>query len=98
MSCRHYDLRVSKKLAIENAKLWAGQLSELLSGKQYRYIFVNLGRDYMRALPDMTEVARRAADIVTAHGRIGERLHQLKCWHHAIVLKTGPINYQGSNV
>jgi len=80
----HYDLRMSKKLASENANLWRGQLIRLLNGRLYRNVFVNLGRDYMLALPDLAEYVTKMGEITTANGRIGERLHGLKQWLRAL--------------
>lgn len=74
-----YDQRLGSKGGPSPAKL-RSQLAEVTIGRCYSEVFINLGVDYLSRLPDLETVLDGSPTIIRAHGRIGERLHELKKW------------------
>jgi hypothetical protein len=74
-----YDQRMGSHTVLPPAKL-RQQLTVFTFGKHYSEVFINLGSDYFSHLPDLTTVLDGPPCIITARGRIGERLHSLKEW------------------
>ena len=74
-----YDKRMDSHTVLPPAKL-REQLAVFTLGKHYSEVFVNLGADYVSHLPDLKTVLDGSPSVLTARGRIGERLHGLKEW------------------
>lgn len=58
---------------------WAGRLRRLVSGRDYRFIHLNLGRAYQTAIGDVTGLFPQAA-VTAAAGGIGQRAAQTAAW------------------
>jgi hypothetical protein len=54
-------------------------LNVYLEGKEYKEIYIDLGRKYLRALEDCRDLLKNKP-ISIAEGRVGERLSKLKLW------------------
>lgn len=74
-----YDVRMAPGGGPTPNKLRA-QLSAFTTGKYYSEVFLNLGADYLSRLPDLETVLEGSPAILTAQGRIGEKLHGMKQW------------------
>jgi hypothetical protein len=74
-----YDERLTAELARERGALWAEQLRQGVTGRNYRSVHVNLGRDYLCALPNLGELFA-GAGIEWATGGIGTRNAQTRFW------------------
>ena len=57
----------------------AGALRRLVAGHDYRFIHVNLGRAYQKAIGDVSALFPNAR-VTTAAGGIGERAAQTGAW------------------
>ena len=75
-----YDRRIQRDLVDADLSVYQDQLHRLTRGKFYKRVFVNLGSDYVCALPELPKVIQGTPRITFAHGRIGERVHQMKTW------------------
>ncbi len=75
-----YDHRMTQARALALRGQVRAALATILTAGGYAATFVNLGSDYMPALPlDPTTIPRLGV-ITTAQGGIGERMAQMKCW------------------
>ena len=74
-----YDLRMGSNTVPPPTKL-REQLAVCTLGQHYSEVFINLGSDYLSHLPDLKTVLDGPPSVLTARGRIGERLHSLKEW------------------
>jgi hypothetical protein len=73
-----------QKMTPERAESLKAQVAEALSqavhaSKPIGEIYVDVGRDYLPVLSYL-EQASLGVSVTYAHGRIGERLRQLKTW------------------
>ena len=74
-----YDERITREMSAERRARWAKQLRREVFGRRFRAVHVNLGRDYLRALPNLCEVLPDTA-IDWASGGIGVRNSQTRRW------------------
>ena len=75
-----YDQRMTVKRATELSPQVRGGLRSILARHTYQSIFVNMGRDYLVTVAEITELS-----IATwAYGGIGQRAQQLKAWLEAL--------------
>lgn len=83
-----------QKMTRIRAKEIASEINSKMEGKididNYDKIFINLGKDYMRALEGSNIICNN--NVVFAKGKIGERLHQLKNWLVSIDPKEHILN------
>ncbi|MBX0330085.1 hypothetical protein K2Z83_20670 [Oscillochloris sp. ZM17-4] len=75
-----YDHRMTQARALALQGQVRAALADLLVAGDYAAAFVNLGADYMPALPLNPTTIPRLGVITTAHGGIGERMALMKCW------------------
>jgi hypothetical protein len=74
-----YDERLTAASARLRAGRFAGQLRTAIGGRRYRAVHVNLGRDYLGALPDL-DALFAPAPVDFASGGIGVRNSQTRRW------------------
>jgi hypothetical protein len=74
-----YEERLTPILARQRGALWAEGLRRTLAGQSYRAVHVNLGRDYLRVLPGLTDLFPGTV-IDRAEGGIGARNAQTRRW------------------
>lgn len=74
-----YDERLTPAVARQRGEVWAADLRREVAGQSYRAIHVNLGRDYLQALPELAEVFP-GVQIDWATGGIGARNAQTRRW------------------
>ncbi len=77
-----YDHRMTRPRALALRDQVRVAIDELLVSGDYAATFVNLGADYMPALSLDSDMRSHLGALTTAHGGIGERMHQLKRWLH----------------
>ena len=58
---------------------WAGALRRLIAGGNYRFVHVNLGREYQRAFGSVAGLFPQA-EVTAASGGIGQRAAQTAAW------------------
>lgn len=58
---------------------WAGALRRLVGGGDYRFVHVNLGRAYQRAICNVAGLFPKA-EVTAASGGIGQRAAQTATW------------------
>lgn len=77
-----YDQKMSKDRALELQSEISQALDTLLREKEYKQIFVNMGKIYTQSVASSSEFfkARREGRLQEATGGIGERLQQTKAW------------------
>lgn len=82
-----YDMRMTKTRA---AELRGDVLRTLVSlpARHITDVYVELGKDYLEALPDISEIYRDA-HVVYGRGRIGSRLRHLRAWLDAPAMPHG---------
>lgn len=73
-----YDVRMTKKRALELQPQILQQLKELISHNTYQEVFINLGKDYLPAIKGIENLA--TCPIGYAGGRIGEKMAATKQW------------------
>jgi len=75
-----YEKRMDRARAIELRPAVLTALQNCLKGdKQYASLYIDLGKDYLPAIEGF-EILYGNMQITCAQGRIGQRLHNLKCW------------------
>ncbi len=75
-----YDLRMTNDHARELRQTVSGELDRHLQQNDYSEIFVNLGRTYMIAIEQSTEIQRQSQRVIHATGGIGSKKGQMKRW------------------
>jgi hypothetical protein len=80
-----YDEILTPAILHQRGAFWAEQLRTVTEACQVPAVFVNLGRAYLRALPNLANTFR-GAHIQWARGGIGQRCSQTRRW----VLKQVP--------
>ena len=73
-----YDMRMTKKRAQELHPRIVHEMKEFISHKEYKEVFINLGKDYLPAIEGIENLTN--CPIVYAPGRIGEKMSALKKW------------------
>lgn len=76
----NYNLRLTKVRALALRSQVREALGDVLTSGGYTRSFINLGHDYLAALPLAPEVITRLGEITYAQGGIGKRLAQMKAW------------------
>lgn len=74
-----YDERLSPSSARQRASRFGRQLRTLIASRSFRAVHVNLGRDYLEALPVLDSLFS-PAPMSRAYGGIGERNAQTRSW------------------
>lgn len=74
-----YDERLTPALVRRRGRFWADRLRRAVAGRRFSDVHVNLGRDYLRVLPDLSGVFPDAG-IEWAAGGIGRRCAQTRRW------------------
>lgn len=75
-----YDRRMNKKRAEELHKGTLEKISALLNGRKYSKLFINLGKDYMRAIDGYQEFLDPKTEVRIAEGGIGLKSKAMKEW------------------
>jgi len=75
-----YDQKMTTRHAIEMRKAALAKLAEIFDGRQYREVFVNLGRLYLEAIAGFEALLPDTTTIIYAKGGIGQRGSQMKQW------------------
>lgn len=75
-----YNQRMTKERAEELKSDVFNELKKHFKNKQYKEIFINLGKDYLSVLDGTENIIPRGTRIVYAEGRIGEKLKQTRDW------------------
>jgi DNA repair protein RadC len=73
-----YDLRMTKDLATQLRPQVERVLTSLPMAN-VESVYVELGSDYLGALPDMRRLCPHAR-IIVGHGKIGQRMRDLRAW------------------
>ena len=81
-----YNQRMTKERAQELHPIIIHELKEFTSNRQYKEIFINLGKDYMPAIKGIENLTN--CPILYAQGRIGEKMSALKKWLTLICLSS----------
>lgn len=76
----NYNLRLTKAGALALRGQVREALGDVLTSDGYVQSFINLGHDYLAALPLEPEVTARLGETTYAQGGIGKRLSQMKAW------------------
>ena len=87
-----YDCEMPRQVSPAQKSRYHQQIDGILSEREFDTVFINLGERYACCLPSLEELRIRAGEVVSAFGRIGLRLHQLKSWlrsGHAIDTRRG---------
>lgn len=79
MPISYYDQKMTKERAKELSGIINRDLAQYLSGKQYKNVYINLGKIYYNALEPSMNLFKNS-NVYHASGGIGLRLHQLKNW------------------
>jgi hypothetical protein len=74
-----YEERLTRRAAQERGSLWADALRRAVDGRRFRAVHVNLGKDYLRVLPELGELFA-GAPLDWAGGGIGTRNGQTRRW------------------
>jgi hypothetical protein len=75
-----YDRRMAPGRALWLRPQVRSRLMQQLADQCYTSTFINLGADYLPALPLDPTVVMQLGNVCYAHGGIGARLGQLKRW------------------
>jgi hypothetical protein len=75
-----YNQKMTAKIACQQARDNCLILLDILSKKQYRAIFVNLGSAYLQALQPIDSWLDKNISIILAEGKIGQKLQKMKYW------------------
>jgi hypothetical protein len=76
----YYDLKMDDSRALELQARVLQELIRQLDCYCYDEIFINLGRQYMKALNGVHDYIPETTKLIIAEGRIGQRLKQMKEW------------------
>ena len=77
---RWYDQRMDSARSSELAKQVTSGLKKRLTETHYCEVLLWVGKDYLGALSPLNAWEQPGVIVDIAHGRIGERLRQLKKW------------------
>lgn len=75
-----YDQRMTVPRALALQGQVRAAMAEMLATGDYAATFVNLGADYLPALPLDFAILSRLGVLTIAHGGIGQRMHQMNSW------------------
>ena len=82
-----YNRRLNKKRAREKNPEVVKHLKELC---HLESVFVNLGKDYLPAIDGIEDIFTPAR-VTYAHGRIGEKMRDMKHWLHTLPNRTASV-------
>jgi hypothetical protein len=77
---RWYDQQMDSARSSELVRQVTSRLKKALSATQYSEVLLWVGKDYLTSLTPLNAWEQPGLIIHIAHGRIGERLRQLKKW------------------
>lgn len=80
----YYDLKMNEARAVELQTKVLQEFRTQLDGRRYDEIFINLGKQYMKALDGIQDYVPETTKLIIAEGRIGQRLKQMKEWLSSI--------------
>lgn len=75
----YYNRKMTSKRVKQLKQKNKATMERLLQDKEYKEIYVNLGKQYLESLP-LSELNLNGANLVISKGMIGQRLHNLKTW------------------
>ena len=84
-----YERKMTPSRAIELQSQVVGSLKEKLSSGDYQEVFIFAGNIYLEAMQPFVSWCPAPIRLTIAHGRIGQKLRQLKAW---ILKKTRVVN------
>lgn len=80
----NYDQRMTREQALELQPKVSASLDACLSQKQYREVFVNLGKAYLIALAQSEQLGCLNGTVYYSTGGIGKKMSQMKSWLHRV--------------
>lgn len=80
----YYKLKMNEPRAVELQTKVLQEFRTQLDGNRYDEIFINLGKQYMKALDGIQDCVPETTKLIIAEGRIGQRLKQMKEWLNGI--------------
>jgi len=60
--------------------MYSRDLGNFVSSKNYKEVFVNLGKEYMLSIKGFEKLFSEKTRIIIAEGRIGDRMKLMKDW------------------
>ena len=87
-----YERRINKERARKQNPEIVKHLKTL---RQFKSIFINLGKDYLPAIDGIEDIFP-PKQITYAAGRIGEKMRDMKQWLHTLPNRTAPVPRQQS--
>jgi hypothetical protein len=76
----NYDQRLTPQRAAELQPALREALTEILSRREYKQIYLAVGREYAQALDGYEALVPTAASVIVARGSQGRRIAQLYDW------------------
>lgn len=76
----YYDLRMTRQGALALQRDASTDLDAHLAQTDYRQVFINMGRTYLVALAQSTQMRRQTQKICYATGGIGAKMADMKGW------------------
>ena len=77
-----YDRRMTYKRAKELQQPALSALKHILICKQYKDLFINLGKDYLRVLNGYESLIPANLKVIVSRGVMGRKLAELRNWLH----------------
>lgn len=87
----NYDRRMTYKRAKELQQPTLIALKHILICKQYKDLFINLGKDYLRVLNGYESLIPANLNVMVSRGVMGRKLAELRNWLHVGVSKSFDI-------
>ena len=75
-----YERKMTPSRAMELQSQVVGSLKEKLSSGDYQEVFIFAGNIYLEAMQPFVSWCPTPIRLTVAHGRIGQKLRQLKAW------------------
>lgn len=78
-----YDRRMTPQRAKELQQSTLSKFKQILTGKQYKELFVSLGKDYLRVLAGFEALIPTNVNVTVSTRAIGYKLGELRNWLYA---------------
>lgn len=75
-----YDRRMAPQRVKELQQPTLGELKQISISKQYRELFISLGKDYLQVLNGYESLIPANLDVIVSSGSIGYKLGELRNW------------------
>lgn len=80
MKIERYDLKMTKKRAVELRPLIVPALVQKAKVASYAEVFVNIGKNYLSAIEGWENALDPGITVIYASGSIGQRAAQMRQW------------------